>query len=176
MLDKIRSALIGVSLFVILALGGLYMYVQVKGGGSFFTSEEGTLEATNFATLIHPNDYEGFLVCTPDICPKAEIDEIPETFQLSPAKLRQLVADFTDSYHNINTLSFNFATNQFEFTEKLPGQPFPTVISVKIVEVTPYSSQLVIYAYKPVGSSSHEKNRNTVERWIGLLQQASKAS
>lgn len=172
MLDKIRSALIGISLFVILALGGLYMYVQIKGGESFFGNNDGTLEATDFQTLVHPNDHNGFLVCSPDICPKAEIDEIPETFQISASKLRQLVADFTDNYSNINTLSFNFGTNQFEFTEKLPGKPFPTVISVKINELTPYSSQLIIYAYKPVGDSSRQQNRETVERWISLLRTA----
>ncbi|MCK0069105.1 MULTISPECIES: hypothetical protein [Kordiimonas] len=170
MLDKIRSALIGVSLFVILALGGLYMYVQIKGGDGLLGNEEGSLEPTNFSTLSHTTSDDGFLLCSPDICPNAEIDEIPETFQLSAAKLRQLVADFTDNYSNINTLSFNFAANQFEFTEKLPGKPFPTVVSVKIIEVTPYSSQLVIYAYRPVGDTSKAQNRETVERWLSLMQ------
>lgn len=169
MLDKIRSALIGASLFAILALGGLYMYVQIKGGESIFGNTEGTLQPTNFSTLNHPNEHEGFLVCVPEECPKAEIDEIPIIFKLSAPDLRQLVADFTDSYSNINAINFDFAKNQFEFTEKRPGKPFPTVVSVKIVAVTPYSSQLMMYAYKPVGETSRQQNQETVERWISLI-------
>ncbi len=170
MLDKFRSVLIGVSLFVIAALGGFYLYVQAGGGESLLGSKEGTLVATDFSTLEYPNNYNGYLLCSNDDCPVANSDDNSPVFDLNVSGLRQLIADYADSYKAIKTRSFDFRINQFEFTEKLPGQTFPTVISVKIVQETPYTSKLIIYAYKPVGSSAKNAQKETVERWISLLQ------
>jgi hypothetical protein len=69
----------------------------------------------------------------------------------------------------IRTYRFDPASGQFDFTERLPGEAIPAVITIKVMPVTDYSSQLVIYSRKPVGDSGPTEHQDRVDRWLRIL-------
>jgi len=172
MIEKIRSYLLTISFIVIAGGLMLYMYILASGdGSSLFGDKEGTLQATNFEALVYQSDDKGHLRCDADMCTKANADAGAEIFNVGAGKLRQIVADHSDDAPLVETYNFDFRKNQFDFLERLPGETFPTVISVRISPVNAFSSKMALYVYKPVGSNSRETMEEKAERWISLLQQ-----
>jgi len=171
MLDKLRSYLL-ILCGIVMALGlGLYVYVLSKGDGDAFGGSQGSLPPTAFESLTYAAGDEGYLLCSPSICNSADADGNSERFQIDATSLRRLVADFTDADPSIKTQNFDFRISQFEFLERMPGQPFPSVISIRIVPDTAYSSQLIFYSYKPVGDSVDGEHRSRATRWLSALHE-----
>jgi hypothetical protein len=174
MLDKIRSYLL-VLCVIVIAVGLMaYVYVLSKGDGELFGGGSGNLPPTDFETLSYSIEDTGYLMCSTSTCSAADSDENSARFEVDAVTLRQLVADFTDADANIRTKNFDFRKSQFEFLERLPGQPFPSVISVRIVAVDTYTSELVLYSFKPVGKSMDGEHTERAARWISSLQALSK--
>lgn len=169
MLTKIRSLLLGLSLMTVAALLALYLYVQMGKGEAIFGGSEGTLPPTDFTTLDHPNTQEGYLLCPDDLCAKAMSDGPAPRFNVDAQKLRQAIVDFADGMPTIRTHKFDIRTSQFDFLERLPGETMPTVISVRILPDTAYTSKLAIYSYKPIGELGRESHAERVERWVRLI-------
>ena len=172
MIEKLRSYLLMLSFIVIMGGLMLYMYVLASGdGGSLFGDGEGTLQPTNFETLAYNIGDNGYLLCDADLCANASADGSAEIFTISASQLVQLVADHSDVTPTVDTHNFDFRKNQFDFLERLPGETFPTVITVRVLPVNAFSSKMAIYSHKPVGSNSRETNQERTERWVSLLQE-----
>jgi len=170
MLEKIRSILLFLSVFVIAGGLMLYIYVLSKGDGEIFGGGSGTLPATKFTALTYQSGDKGYLLCDQTLCSNAEADGNSEPFNVSSSRLRQIVADYSDEMPTVETRNFDFKNNQFEFLERMPGETYPTVIVVRIQAGGSYSSKLVIYSFKPVGSSTHEDHQDRIERWLEQLR------
>ncbi|MFC3052436.1 hypothetical protein [Kordiimonas pumila] len=170
MLNKFRNLTVGLSLIILVGLLGMYLYVQAGKGEAIFGSTSGSLEPTDFESLVYPSAVPAYLICPESLCRNAVTDTATPTFNMDTAALRQKVVDYADSMPTIKTHSFNIQSNQFDFLERLPGEHFPSVVSVRILEDTPYTSQIAIYSYKPVGDGSDNDHRDLVERWINNLQ------
>lgn len=169
MIEKLRSYLLIICV-VVIALGlGLYVYVLSKGDGEVFGGSSGNLPPTSFETLAYQIGDEGYLLCSPNLCENADADGNSEKFDVDATTLRRIVADFTDADPTIKTQNFDFRISQFEFLERIPGQTFPSVISVRIVPETDYSSRLVFYSFKPVGKSADGEHRDRAARWLSSL-------
>ena len=175
MIEKIRSYLLMLSFIVIAGGLMLYMYVLASGGSTLFGDSEGNLEPVNFETLAYTIGDSGYLLCDTAICGQADADGGAEIFTIGISQLRQLIADFSDNQPTIETYNFDFAKNQFDFLERLPGETFPTVIAVQAVPINAFSSKLALYAYKPVGTNSRESNQQRAERWIVNLRERASA-
>lgn len=171
MIEKIRSYLLMLSFIVIAGGLMLYMYVLASGDNSLFGDSDGKLQPVDFETLAYTVGDGGYLLCDTDLCEQAYADGGAEIFNIGAGSLRQLIADFSDIQSTLETHNFDFAKNQFDFLERLPGETFPTVIAVRIVPINAFSSKLTLYAYKPVGSNSRESNQQRAERWIANLQE-----
>ncbi|TNE62266.1 MAG: hypothetical protein EP335_13285 [Alphaproteobacteria bacterium] len=170
MLEKFRSLAMGASLIVVLLGLAAFFLVQIGGGDKLFGGGDGSLEPVNFETLAYSPSDTGYLLCSPDLCQKAEADGNSELFNIDAQKLRTVVADYADHMPTVNTFRFDLITNQFDFTERLPGESYPSVVSVRITETTPLSSALAIYSYQPVGKSTSADHQERVERWIRLIR------
>lgn len=173
MLDRFRSIVVGLSLIVIVALVSLYLVVQIGGGEDIFGESEGSLPPVDFGQLAYSADDNGYLLCPPDACGNAVADGVPPLFSVDAGRLRQLLVDFADSNPTVNTFRFDLRANQFDFTEKMPGQPFPAVVTIKIIEVDAYSSTAAIYSRQPVGSSDKADHMERVTRWLRVILEAS---
>lgn len=169
MLNKIRSLLLGLSLMTVAGLLALYLYVQMGKGEAIFGGGEGTLPPTNFAGLTHPSGVDGYLLCSPELCSSAEVDGPAPTFDVDATVLRQAIVDFTEDMPTIRTHRFDIRTSQFDFLERLPGEHLPTVISIRVLPDTAYTSRLAIYCTKPIGDIGRESHSERVERWIRLI-------
>ncbi|MEX0297531.1 MAG: hypothetical protein AB3N28_00575 [Kordiimonas sp.] len=169
MFEKIRSLLLGLSLITVAGLLALYLYVQMGKGEAIFGGGEGTLPPTNFAELTHPNDNEGYLLCSTDLCTKAEPDGPSPIFDVDATTLRQAIVDFTEDMPTIRTHRFDIRNSQFDFLERLPGEHLPTVISVRVLPDTAYTSKLAIYCTKPIGDIGKESHGERVDRWLRLI-------
>jgi len=168
MLEKFRSYLLLIS-FIVIALGlMLYVYILAKGEGDMFGGE-GTLEPTSFETLTYTVEDSGYLLCDASLCSQADADGNAEPFSVDAGRLRQVVADYSDSMPTVRVHNFDFRKSQYDFLERLPGETFPAVVSVRILPVTAYSSKLAFYSYKPVGSASAESHQERAERWLSQL-------
>lgn len=170
MLERIRSLVVGLSLVVVAAGLAIYFLVQIGGGDSLFGSKDGNLQSTDFVTLSYAPEQNGYLLCNADLCRNATADGNGEIFLRPVSDLRKAVADLADSLPTVKTLKFDLVNNQFEFSERLPGQTFPAVVSVRIDEAAPYTSTLSIYSYQPVGDSTPADHRDRVIRWIQMLK------
>jgi len=170
MIEKIRSYLLMLSFIVIAGGLMLYMYVLASGDNSLFGDSDGNLQPVDFETLAYAIGDDGHLLCDAGFCGQASADGGAEIFNIGASRLRQLIADFSDNQPTIETHNFNFAKNQFDFLERLPGETFPTVIAVRIEPINAFSSNLMLFAYKPVGSNSRESNQQRAERWMANLQ------
>lgn len=175
MLDRFRSLIIGLSLIVIVGLLALYFIVQIGGGEDVFGGREGSLPPVNFATLDYEPEDNGYLICAPGACGVATADSVSPTFPVDAGQLRQIFADFADSNPTIQTFRFDLVENQFDFTERLPGNTFPAVITVKIQPVDSYNSTISLYSRQPVGSSSKSDHSDRVGRWLRVLLTATGA-
>ncbi len=169
MFDKIRSLLLGLSLITVAGLLALYLYVQMGKGEAIFGGGEGTLPPTNFAELTHPNGVDGYLLCSEDLCTKAEPDGPSPVFEVDATTLRQAIVDFTEDMPTIRTHRFDIRNSQFDFLERLPGEHLPTVISVRILSDTAYTSKLAIYCTKPIGDIGKEGHGDRIDRWLRLI-------
>lgn len=172
MLERFRSVVVGLSLIVLVALVALYMVVQIGGGEDFFGDREGSLPETDFSALVYSVDDNGYLLCPAGTCPAAVADGFAPTFNVDAGRLRQLFVDFADANPTISTFRFDLAKNQFDFTERMPGKPFPAVVTVKIIAVDAYSATAAIYSRQPVGDSSKQDHADRVGRWIGVMLDA----
>ncbi|RMB02665.1 hypothetical protein [Eilatimonas milleporae] len=175
MLDKFRTYAIGLSAIVFIAGIAFYAYVSMGGGGGLFGERGAALTDVDFATLDYTGDDPAYLLCPADLCGTAVPDADAPVFNVPAQTLRRAVADFTDNMPTINTLRFDLARNQFDFTERLPGQSFPAAITVRILEGGRIASglprsRLVIYSRQPVGQSSKQDHRDRVERWLRLIE------
>jgi len=166
MLNKVRTVLVGLSLFVLVGLLGMYLYVQMGRGDELFGDGKGALQPTSFETLVYPADQPGHLLCPATLCVKAEVDGIASDINMSTTQLRQKIADFADSMPTIRIHQFDIRKNQFEFLERMPGQHLPAVVSIRILPGTQYTSKVAIYSYQPLGDSTEEDHRERVERWL----------
>lgn len=172
MLDKFRSFIIGLSLLVVLALVGLYFIVVIGSGEDVFGDKDGSLPKVDFGTLIYNADQNGYLACSPDYCPNAVADSPAALFEMSAPTLRQFMVDFADAQPMVDIFRFDLPTNQFDFTERLPGQTFPAVVTVKIIGTDPYSSTALLYSRQPVGDSEKSDHADRVARWQLMLRDA----
>ncbi|NVJ99465.1 MAG: hypothetical protein HWE25_15035 [Alphaproteobacteria bacterium] len=169
MLEKFRSLAIGLCLIVILAGLGAYFMVQLGGGENIFGGKSGDLPPVEFETLTFESGDAGYLLCSQETCPAAIANGPSARFPVSAQKLRLAVADYADAMPTARTFRFDPIQNQFDFTERQPGQALPTVVTVKIQELNAYESALAIYSRKPVGDDSAEDNEKLVNRWISVL-------
>ncbi|WP_262694216.1 hypothetical protein [Kordiimonas aquimaris] len=169
MLDRFRSIVVGLSMIVLLGLVGLYLFVQVGGGEELFGDNEGSLPVVDFRTLEYSDADNGYLLCSPELCEKAQPDGPSPIFQMDAGRLRQLFADFSDSNPTIKTFRFNLPASQFDFTERLPGETFPAVVTVKIISLDAYTSTAAIYSRQPIGDSNRSDHVERVSRWIKIL-------
>lgn len=169
MLNKFRSLLLGLSMITIAGLLALYLYVQMGKGEAIFGGSEGTLPPTNFTELQHPIGETGYLLCSAELCSKAEPDGPAPMFDVDATILRQAIVDFTDDMPTIRTHRFDIRNNQFDFLERLPGEHMPTVISVRIIPDTAYTSKIAIYVTKPIGNIGREPHSARAERWVRLI-------
>lgn len=175
MLDRLRSLIIGLSLIVIVGLLSVYFIVQMGGGEDIFGGREGTLPVVDFSTLDYSPDNNGYLMCPPAACRGAVADRISPTFPVDAGQLRQLFADFADGNPTIDTFRFDLAESQFDFTERLPGQTFPAVVTVKVMRVDAYNSTAAFYSRQPVGKSQKADHTDRVNRWLRVLLDATGA-
>lgn len=175
MLDRFRSLIIGLSLIVIVGLLALYFIVQIGGGEDVFGGKEGSLPPVNFATLEYEPEDNGYLLCAPGACGVATADSVSPTFGVDAGQLRQIFVDFADSNPTIQTFRFNLVENQFDFTERLPGNTFPAVITVKIQPIDAYSSTMSLYSRQPVGDSDKSDHADRASRWLRVLLTATGA-
>lgn len=175
MLDRFRSLIIGLCLIVVIGLLALYFIVQVGGGEDVFGGREGSLPPVDFTALEYTPENNGYLLCPPDTCGDAVADSITPTFPVDVGQLRQLFVDFADSNPTISTFRFDLVANQFDFTERLPGQTFPAVVTVKLVRVDAYNSTAAIYSRQPVGRSQKSDHSDRVNRWLRVLLNATGA-
>ncbi|MBL4790402.1 MAG: hypothetical protein JKY60_15635 [Kordiimonadaceae bacterium] len=176
MLEKVRSYLMLISFVVIAGLLGFYLYVLAKGDDLPFGSKKGALQPASFETINYKLGDDGFLLCPITLCKIADPDGDAEVFNLTPGKLRQVIADYSDYNPSVTLHNFDFGKNQFDFLERSPGETFPTVIAVRILNVagTPYSSALAIFVSKPVGSRLKEKHAARADRWLAQLHDLAK--
>jgi len=172
MLDRFRSLVVGLSLIVVVALIGLYLFVQVGGGEDIFGDSEGSLPSVDFEQLVYNADDNGYLMCPPELCEEAVPDAPSPVFTVSESRLRQMFVAYADDNPTVDTFRFDLMANQFDFTERLPGQTFPAVMTVKIVRVDAYSSTAAIYSRQPVGSSSKSDHAERVSRWLQVIMNA----
>lgn len=172
MLDRFRSIAIGLSVIVVVALVSLYLVVQIGGGEDIFGESEGSLPPVQFAQLTYNADDAGYLLCPQSACDVAVPDGVSPIFSVDQGRLRQLLVDFADSNPTVNTFRFDLQANQFDFTEKMPGQPFPVVVTVKIIKLDAYSSTIAIYSRQPVGSSDKSDHMARVTRWLRVILEA----
>lgn len=169
MLDRFRSIVVGLSVIVLVALVSLYLVVQIGGGEDIFGQSEGTLAPVDFEQLRYNADDTGYLLCSVDMCGQAVPDGPSPLFDVGPNRLRQIFIDFADTNPTVDTFRFDLRSNQFDFTEKMPGQPFPAVVTVKIIAVDDYSSTAAIYSRQPVGNSDKSEHMERVTRWLRVL-------
>ncbi len=169
MLDRFRSLAVGLSLIVLVGLLGLYFIVQLGGGEDVFGGGEGNLPAVDFTSLDYAPEDNGYLMCPPEACGGAIADAVSPVFPVDAGQLRQLFVGFADSNPTISTFRFDLVNNQFDFTERLPGQTFPAVITVKIMPVDAYNATAAIYSRQPIGDSAKEDHSERVNRWLRVL-------
>ncbi|MCJ9428455.1 hypothetical protein [Kordiimonas marina] len=170
MLERFRSLVIAVSLIVVMAGLAAFFLTQMGGGSKLFGEKQGSLSPTDFETLAYTPDKAGYLLCSPSLCKNAEADGNSELFDISARRLTQLVADFADQMPTVKTIKVDLANSQFDFTERLPGQSYPSVVSVRVVKTGQLSSAMAIYSYQPVGKSTSKDHEERVERWIHQLR------
>ncbi len=175
MLDRFRSIAVGLSLIVLVGLLALYFIVQIGGGEDIFGGKEGNLPPVEFNELDYVPENNGYLLCPPDVCGTAIADGVSPEFPVDAGQLRQLLIDFADSNPTIATFRFDLVANQFDFTERLPGQTFPAVVTVKIIPVSAYSSTAAIYSRQPVGDSDKADHADRVNRWLRIILTATGA-
>ena len=176
MLDRFRSIVVGLSVIVLVALISLYLVVQIGGGEDIFGESEGSLQPVDFALLDYSPDDSGYLLCPEAACGQAVPDGVSPLFLVDQGRLRQLFVDFADANPTVNTFRFDLRTSQFDFTEKMPGQPFPAVVTVKIIKVDDYSSTAAIYSRQPVGGSDKSDHMERVTRWLRVLLETANGS
>lgn len=175
MLDRFRSLIIGLSLIVIVGLLAVYFIVQLGGGEDIFGGREGSLPPVEFTALDYSPDDVGYLMCPPDACGSAVADGVSPVFPVDAGQLRQLLVDFADSNPTIETFRFNLPDNQFDFTERLPGQTFPAVVTIKVIAVDAYNSTIAVFSRQPVGRSAKSDHGDRVTRWLRVLLTATGA-
>ncbi|NVJ69740.1 MAG: hypothetical protein HWE08_05265 [Alphaproteobacteria bacterium] len=169
MLEKFRSLAIGLCLLAIAAGLAAYFMVQMGSGEKLFGGGSGTLPPVEFESLTYDGTEPGYLLCPDDLCTTATANGPAPRFEVNARTLRLALADYTDNMPTIRTFRFDPAANQFDFTERLPGESFPAVLTVRILDKGPYASELVIYSRKPVGDNEPGEHEKRVNRWINLL-------
>jgi len=172
MLDRFRSLVVGLSLIVVVGLVSLYLFVQIGGGEDIFGDSEGSLPPVDFEQLVYGVDDNGYLLCPLELCERAVPDAPSPVFTMSESSLRQMFVSYADDNPTVDTFRFDLPASQFDFTERLPGQTFPAVITVKIIRVDAYSSTAAIYSRQPVGSSSKSDHVERVSRWLQFIMNA----
>jgi len=169
MIDRFRQIAIFVSLIVIVGLAVVYMLVQTGGGDTLFGEKEGTLEPVNFATLSYTPEGNAFLMCDKETCPQAQADGPTIRFEASAADLRKIMADFVEETPTVRVHGFDLATSQFIFLERMPGADFPSVVTVKVLDMGPGLSGLVFYSHQPIGDSSKVDHADRAVRWTRMI-------
>ncbi|WP_262691953.1 hypothetical protein [Kordiimonas aestuarii] len=170
MFEKFRSAALALSVFVILLGIGAYVMVQMGGGDKLFGGKDGSLPPVDFGTLDRSFDDPSFLLCAKDVCPNADVDGPAPRFEVDAQALRLAIVDFADNMPTVSTFRFDPMNNQFDFTERLPGESLPSVITVRITDVDGYTSTLAIYSRTPVGNSSAADHEKRVTRWLRMIE------
>ena len=155
MLDTIRKVALVVSLLVI--GGGLAFYFYTAtGGGSDWA--DGSLEPVRFATLQHDPSDKAYLICSNVACGSTEADRESLFLEAPLTSVRRALTDLVDREARYQMLSFDVAGNQFEIGERIPGKPFFGIVSVLLLPYGENRTEVVVYAYQPVGSHSKGDN------------------
>lgn len=171
MFEKFRSAIIGISLIVIMVGIGAYLMVQMGSGDKLFGGKDGSLPPVEFSALDRAFGEDSFLLCDEDMCPNAATDGPAPQFEVNAQTLRLAIVDYADNMPTINTFRFDPMNNQFDFTERLPGESLPSVVTVRIYDVNGYASKLAVYSRTPVGNTTARDHEERITRWLRMIEQ-----
>lgn len=164
MFSKLRTIILGLSA-LILAAG--WIYIQTKNDSA--AGSKGTLQPVDFAALTHKPSDENYLMCDTLLCPNAEADTAPVTLPTDVKTTRSLVAVMIDTSQFLTAHNYDFAINQFDILVKDPRRPFPSVLTLKLFETDWGQTEVIAYAYRPVGDNRKEENILTLRTWTDAL-------
>ena len=155
MFEVIRRSAMTLSILVV--VGGLAFYFYAVTGGSSDWAA-GSYEPVRFASLRHNPAGTAFLACSNPACGSTEADTASILLNAPLATVRQQVAQITDTGPRFKMLSFDIVNSQFEIGEQIPGKPFYGIVSVLLLPYGETKTEMIVYAYQPVGA--HQKGDN----------------
>lgn len=171
--EKFRTWVIGLSGVVIVA--GLGFWFYVSSSDSSITMGHGRLKPVDFTSLDYEPKDPGYLLCN-NLCKAADADGSSPILTSMSRDVRQILADMGDQMPGVQIRNFDLAINQFDYTERLPGETFPTVISIRLEDMELGLTLVTIYSYKPVGDSDDLDHKARVERWVEELKERTNAA
>ena len=166
-LNKIRYLTIGSSV-VILALGALLLIPNARPllEGLF---GQGELQPVDFETLELTGERDEYLVCSLELCRKAQPHMVAKNYIVPLAELRKTLLRSIDRSPTYFRRSFDLAKQQFEFTERVPKTPYPDVVTIRFLNLGDNRSSVAIYSRSVVGRSDPGRNQDRVERLLAII-------
>lgn len=169
-LEKTRSYILSISLFIVAAGVLAWFYISGEGGSAIRDTHSGNLRVIDFQTLKTEDD--DYLMCAPAACLESEVDAKSDIYNVSRSELSQALFSYTDNNVLIRTYRRDLSLWQFDFTERLNSEKFPHVITVQLIAISPEQSSLNIYSRSELGGSNTIVHKERVDRWLRFMESA----
>lgn len=125
------------------------------------------LGPVEFATLKRRSTPNDALICSADICPRAQPDAEPPVFPVPKDRLRGLVSDVVLAEPGTSLLDRGQEQDRYLVRTRL--MRFPDTVVVQVFDRGPDESTLALYSRSQIGRSDFGVNRRRLERWVARI-------
>ncbi|MEL7028547.1 MAG: DUF1499 domain-containing protein [Pseudomonadota bacterium] len=114
-----------------------------------------------------PNTY---LVCTPELCPRAGAQQESPVFETPAEAVRDAWFEMIADEPRVRQTEADDASLQYEFVQRTAFLRFPDTITVRFVALDDASSTVIVYSRSRYGYSDMGFNRRRVRDWLDKLE------
>lgn len=132
-------------------------------------------EQVDIAALRPPLPPPSFLACPPGYCAAQPAITTP-IFAVSWQQLQDDWTTMVAAEPRVVRVETRSHGRRLVYIQHSPAFRFPDIITVEFVALGPDRSGIALYSRSRYGRNDFGKNRERVERWLGLLEKAAPAA
>jgi uncharacterized protein (DUF1499 family) len=134
------------------------------------TADLGEVDFTTLTRRDTPNDA---LACSPQLC-ATPADIAAPVFALPQEEVLRAVQEAVAGEPRLEQVAADAASGTLRYVQRSRLMGFPDTINVKVMPAPDGGSVVLLYSRSKLGRSDMGVNRARVERWIGLIEAATK--
>jgi uncharacterized protein (DUF1499 family) len=162
-------------LVIVLAIAGAGLAARIYFGRPAENRLRPGEAVPKIALLRSPLPRNSFLACPPGYCPDAKAAPSP-VFAMPWERLRDYWFEMIAEDTRIKLIESDPERRHLVYIQHTPLLRYPDIVTVEFAALPADHSSIALYSRSRYGRSDFGKNKQRIERWLGMLERAAGAA